>query len=80
MPKFTLDAELAKKLNDYRQGAELCDPMGKVIGRFVPAFDPAEWEILGTEISEEELDRRSRSDKWHTTEEVLAHLHGLDPK
>jgi hypothetical protein len=33
-----------------------------------------EWEPLSPEISEEELDRREKSDRWYTSEEVLAHL------
>ncbi len=57
---------------------ELRDPSGRVIGRFLPQFDTSEWEPLTPEISEEELDRREKSDKWYTTEEVLAHLTSLE--
>ncbi len=78
MTKITLDETLAKKLHELGNTAELCDPSGKVVGRFEPVFDPTEWEILGPEITDEELERRAKSDKWYTTEEVLAHLRSLE--
>jgi hypothetical protein len=78
MLKITLDAAAASKLYEVYQAAELCDPSGKVVGRFEPVFDLSEWEILGPPISDEELERRAKSDKWYTTEEVLAHLRGLE--
>ncbi len=78
MLKITLDAAAASKLHEVYQAAELCDPSGKVVGRFEPVFDPAEWEILGPPISDEELERRAKSDKWYSTEEVLAHLRSLE--
>ena len=79
MMKITLDEALAKKLHELFQAAELCDPSGKVVGHFEPVFDPEEWEILGPQISEEELDRRSNSnEKRYTTAEVLEYLEKLD--
>ncbi len=75
MTKITLDAALAAKLHELGKSAELCDPAGKVVGRFEPAFDQAEWEILGPDISDDELERRANSkEKRYTTEEVLDHL------
>jgi hypothetical protein len=78
MTRITLDAALAVKLHELGKSAELCDPSGKVVGRFEPVFDPSEWEILGPELSDEELEERAKSDKWYTTEEVLAHLRSLE--
>ena len=78
MTQISLDAALASKLHELYTAAELCDPSGKVVGRFEPVFDPAKWEPLGPQVSEEELDRRAKSDKWYTTEEVLAHLRSLE--
>ncbi len=50
----------------------MCDPSGKVLGRFVPLIDLSEWEPVTPEISEEELDRRERSnERRSTTAEVL---------
>src|SRR5438552_2303489 len=57
MTQILLDAALASKLNDLKSPAELCDPSGRVVGRFVPAVDLSEWELPPDDISEEELDR-----------------------
>jgi hypothetical protein len=80
MTQITLDAALANKLQQLTQVVELCDPSGQVVGRFLPLIDLSEWEPCEPEISEEELQRRERSDKWYTTEEVLAHLRNLENK
>jgi hypothetical protein len=78
MAQITLDSILASKLNDLSQVVELCDPSGRVLGRFVPIVDLSEWEPVSPEISEEELDRRARSsEKRYSTAEVLAHLERL---
>ena len=73
MTQIMLDSGLSKQLHSLGQAVELCDPTGKVLGRFVPAFDLAEWEPLSPEVSEGELDRRSKSNEsvirprkcWH---------------
>jgi hypothetical protein len=79
MKKITLDAVLAGQLHELQQAAELCDPSGKVIGMFEPVFDPTKWEIIGPEITDEELDRRANSNENRfTTEEVLAYLKSLE--
>ncbi len=78
MTQIILDAALASKLNDLKCPAELCDPSGRVVGRFVPALDLSEWEQVTDDISEEELDRRAKSnEKRYTTAEVLAYLEKL---
>src|SRR5437016_145121 len=78
MPKITLDASWSSKLHELTQEAELCDPSGRVLGRFIPRIDMSEWEPLSPDVSEEELDRREKSnEKWYTTNEVLAHLEKL---
>lgn len=74
MSHITLDAAVAEQLKQASEIVELRDPSGRVLGRFFPAYDPAEWEPLTPEISEEELDRREKSDKWYTFDEVMAHL------
>ena len=43
-------------------------------------FDPSEWEPVGSEISEEELDRREREDDWVSYQDVLAHLKSLEQR
>ncbi len=78
MSHITLDAAVAGQLNQFTESVELRDPSGHVLGRFIPLLDMNEWEPLSPEISEEELDRREKSDKWYTTEEVLAHMKSLE--
>lgn len=78
MTQITLDPNLANKLHNLSQVVELCDPSGRVLGKFVPIIDLSEWEPVSPEISEEELDRRARSsEKRYSTAEVLAHLERL---
>ena len=78
MTRITVDATLSGQLHELTQVVELCDPSGRVLGQFVPALDPSEWEVVGPEASEEELDRRERSnEKRYTTAEVLAYLEKL---
>jgi hypothetical protein len=51
---------------------------GRVLGQFVPSFDPSGYEGLEPQISQEELQRRKQSKgKSYTTAEVLAHLDKL---
>ena len=78
MIQITLDAVLAGKLHELGQKVELCDPSGRVLGRFVPMIELSEWEPVSPEVSEEELDRRERSKgKRYTTAEVIAYLEKL---
>ena len=78
MTQITLDATLSGTLHSLGQAVELCDPSGKVLGRFVPLIDLSEWEPVTPEAGEEELDRREQSTEWYSTEEVLAHLKNLE--
>jgi hypothetical protein len=78
MTRITLDAELQRKLLDLTQPLELCDESGHVLARVLPVMDPALYEGLEPQISEEELQRRWQSKgKTYTTAEVLAHLEKL---
>jgi hypothetical protein len=78
MTQITLDAALSGKLHQLTQPVELCDPSGRVLGRFIPAVDMSEWEPVSPDVSEEELDRREQSGEWYTTEEVMAYLKSLE--
>jgi hypothetical protein len=78
MTRITLDAATAERLQAAGDTVEFCDPSGKVIGRYAPVFDPAEWEPITPDVTEEELDRREKSTEWYTTEEVLEHLKRLE--
>ena len=78
MTQIILDASVSSKLHDLGQPVELCDPSGRVLGRFVPLIDLSQWEAVSPDISEEELDRREQAgEKRYTTAEVLAHLEKL---
>jgi hypothetical protein len=78
MPKITLDETLSSTLHELTDEVELCDPSGRVLGRFIPKIDMSEWEPISPDVSEEELDRRQNSkEKRYTTAEVLAYLEKL---
>jgi hypothetical protein len=50
----------------------------QVLGRFFPKVDLSNYEPLEPQVSEEELDRRSKSKgKCYTTAEVVAYLESL---
>jgi hypothetical protein len=74
MIQITVDSSLTSKLNQLSQAAELCDPSGRVLGRFVPVVDLSEWEPLSPEPTEEELDASERETESYTTAEMLALL------
>lgn len=75
MTQIILDENLAAKLHELRQVAELCDPAGRVLGKFVPLIDLSEWKPLSPDVSEEELDRIEQSNEHrYSTAEVLEHL------
>lgn len=78
MDRIVIDANLPEKLKHLTNSAELVDEQGHLIAVVHPRFDPALYEIVGEEVSQEELDRRANSDgPWHTTEEVIARLRKL---
>jgi hypothetical protein len=79
MTQIILDANLATKLHELGQVAELCDPSGRVVGKFVPLIDLSIWKPISPDITEEELDRiEQANEKKYTTAEVLAHLRNLE--
>lgn len=78
MTRIVVDAVLRERLQDLSQHLELCDDEGRVLARLTPVYDPEEYGPLDPPISEEELDRRSKSsEKRYTTDEVLRHLEQL---
>jgi len=78
MTQIILDASVSSQLHSLTHAVELCDPAGQVLGRFVPLIDLSEWEPLSPDVSEEELERRAKSnEKRYTTAEVLAQLEKL---
>ncbi len=78
MTKIIVDPSLRTKLDNLTQPVELCDESGRVLGRFLPTFDPSMYEGLDPQISKEELQRRKQfKGKSYTTEEILAYLKKL---
>ena len=77
MSQFTLDFALAKQLHAFQDVVELRDPAGNLLGQFVPV-EIQEFERFEPPIDEAELQLREKSNNWHTTDEVLAHLQGLE--
>jgi hypothetical protein len=81
MTRVIVDDALRSKLHNLTEPLELCDSLGNVVGRFVPAFDPSEYEQWEPEFSEEELLQEEQSnEKRYTTAEVLAHLKSLESR
>lgn len=78
MTRIIVDDELRTKLHNLAQPLELCDESGRLLARLVPQIDASQFEPREPSISEEELRRRERSNKWRTTAEVLERLHRLE--
>jgi hypothetical protein len=76
MTQIILDAATLSKLNNLREPAELCDETGKVRAQLFPVFDPSEWEPVGPDLSDEEIERRLQEPDYSTAE-VLAYLESL---
>ncbi|OYV87272.1 MAG: hypothetical protein B7Z73_10365 [Planctomycetia bacterium 21-64-5] len=78
MTRVIVDDSLRAKLHDLSEALVFCDEGGRIFGHFVPVMDPSQWEPVSPSISEEELDRRARSNEpRYTTAEVLARLEDL---
>ena len=75
MSQIVVDATLRDKLLTAAGGAELRDEQGRMLGRFVPEFDPSLFHVPEIGLSPEELARRMAPDaKTYTTEEVMEYL------
>jgi len=78
MTRIIADEVLRAKLQGLAEPIELCDPSGRLLGRYLPALDPQLYEGLESPLSKEELEKRKQSKgKTYTTQEVLAHLERL---
>ena len=74
MTRITVEDTLSRELEGSAAPVELCDPSGRVIGRFFPAVSAESVEPALPQVSEEELNRRQHSTEWHTTDDVLKRL------
>lgn len=78
MERLPIDANLPERLKVLTGPVELIDDRGYVVAVVQPRLDPALYELVGPDISEEELDRRCQPGrKRYTTDEVLAMLRKL---
>jgi hypothetical protein len=68
---------VAAQLKGLPHPVSLCDSAGKTLGCFVPAVESSQYEIFGSEPSDEELTRIEKSADWFSTEEVLRRLETL---
>src|SRR5437773_1423190 len=78
MTRIVVDADLRARLLDLKQNLELVDEKGNVLATVAPTTDVSAWQPWEPPVDEEEMRRRERSTKWHTPEEVLAHLNKLE--
>ena len=78
MTRVVLDEALLNALHDLSEPLELCDRSGRVLARVLPLADLSEYEPWEPPVNEEELRRREQSHRWHTTDQVLAHLKSLE--
>ncbi len=74
MTQTIVDAVTRGKLCQLDHPAELLDEEGRVLGRFLPTEDLAEYEPLEPRVSEEELDERSRLRGGRPFSEILCDL------
>jgi hypothetical protein len=77
MTKITMDPILSSKLGNAAGVVELCDPSGRLLGRFVPHWRMADWESRTPEPCEDELLRREQEMESYSTSELIAHLENL---
>lgn len=78
MQQITLDENVARQFRAAESPTQLCDPSGKILGEFVPRFDPSQWEIGGPALTDEEFQRMAQSTgKTLTADEVTARLRRL---
>ena len=74
MTKLMVDETLPAQLTGREFPAELCDASGRVIGAFIPVALRCVYEDLEPQVSEEELERRSREEGGRSLAEILADL------
>jgi hypothetical protein len=60
MTKITMGPIVSSKLGEAAGVVELCDPGGRLLGRFIPHWNLADWESRTPEPCEEELLRREQ--------------------
>jgi len=78
MAQIILDNDTARTLHEFTACVDLCDPSGRVLGRFIPLHDMSNWEAVSPDISDEDIERRLNSnERKYTSAEVLTFLDSL---
>ena len=77
MTQVILSADVVAKLQDAWGPVEICDETGKVVGVFRPKVDPSFYDGIECPVSEEELDRRSKTGGGRALADILADLEKL---
>ena len=77
MQKLVVDSQTLARLGNLQEQFEVCDESGQLLGRFFPVAKRMLYDEIDVDITEEELDRRSRETEVYTTTEVLRHLERL---
>jgi hypothetical protein len=79
MHRITLDEALLEQIRDLNEPTELCDPSGRVVGKFVPNFDPQEWELLGPDLAAEQPPADEHAEEPPNGEALPAQLEDVQP-
>ncbi len=74
MSAIILDNTMLTKLLNVTGTVDLCDAAGHVVGHFVPAFDPNDYEGLEPPFSAEELRQIKASGGGRSLAEILKDL------
>jgi hypothetical protein len=78
MTRIILDSATISKLHNLTKSLQLCDKTGKIRAKLVPVIDPSDYEpVPPPEMSAGELKKCFKSERWHTTAEILAILEKL---
>lgn len=81
MSTLIFDTATVEKLMAAGSPFELRDETGKLLARYIrvdaPPVPPEGYEIEGDWPSREEIERRKREGRWHSTADVIAHLKSL---
>lgn len=78
MDRLVIDASLPEKLKNLTHPVELVTEQGHPVAVVQPRLDPTLYEIIGPEISDQELERRCQPGrKTYAAEQVIAMLRKL---
>jgi hypothetical protein len=80
MTRVTIDDEMQRKLLNCTMPLELCNASGTVLARLVPSTpwtDPENWVELGSDASDEEIEREIDSGETYSTQELIDQIKKL---